>query len=279
MKPILKCLHEMPDFQFCHWTWLSMSLDSLSIPFVPFVRKYTERATCFQQSVRASMLKCYWIGLGGAGDSAYDSTAGLQVSHWWQRAAPHVELWFSTPVLCHWGHFLQHLLQPVDSSYTIYLPLMLVGWPSSWMLPWGTCSDQPCASRVTKEVLVAQMIKKKNKFYLQCKGVWKSLSHIWFFATSWTMAHQAPQSMGISQARILEWIAIPFSRDLLAPGIKPRSPALQADSYCLSHQGSPQYRRLGFNSLVWEDPLEKGMAAHSSILAWRIPGTEEPGRL
>ena len=30
-------------------------------------------------------------------------------------------------------------------------------------------------------------------------------------------------------------------------------------------------------SLGWEDPLEKGMAIHSSILAWRIPWTEEPG--
>ena len=29
----------------------------------------------------------------------------------------------------------------------------------------------------------------------------------------------------------------------------------------------------------WEDPLEKGMAAHSNILAWRIPWTEEPGGL
>ena len=29
--------------------------------------------------------------------------------------------------------------------------------------------------------------------------------------------------------------------------------------------------------LGWEDPLEKGMATHSSILAWRIPWTEEPG--
>ena len=29
-------------------------------------------------------------------------------------------------------------------------------------------------------------------------------------------------------------------------------------------------------SLDWEDPLEKGMATHSSILAWRIPWTEEP---
>ena len=32
-------------------------------------------------------------------------------------------------------------------------------------------------------------------------------------------------------------------------------------------------------SLSWEDPLEKGMATHSSILAWRIPWTEEPGGL
>ena len=31
--------------------------------------------------------------------------------------------------------------------------------------------------------------------------------------------------------------------------------------------------------LGWEDPLEKGMATYSSILAWRIPGTEESGRL
>ena len=32
-----------------------------------------------------------------------------------------------------------------------------------------------------------------------------------------------------------------------------------------------------FRSLGWEDPLEEGMATHSSILAWRIPWTEEPG--
>ena len=31
--------------------------------------------------------------------------------------------------------------------------------------------------------------------------------------------------------------------------------------------------------LGWEDPLEKGMATYSSILAWRIPWAEEPGRL
>ena len=42
-----------------------------------------------------------------------------------------------------------------------------------------------------------------------------------------------------------------------------------------------QCRRLkrGFSSLGWEDPLEEEMATHSSILAWRITLTEEPGGL
>jgi len=35
--------------------------------------------------------------------------------------------------------------------------------------------------------------------------------------------------------------------------------------------------QLIYRSLGWEDPLEEGMATHSSILAWRIPRTEDPG--
>ena len=38
-------------------------------------------------------------------------------------------------------------------------------------------------------------------------------------------------------------------------------------------------REIWVQSLGWEDALEKGMATHSSILAWKIPRTEEPGRL
>ena len=34
-----------------------------------------------------------------------------------------------------------------------------------------------------------------------------------------------------------------------------------------------------FSPQGWEDPLEEGVATHSSILAWRIPWTEEPGGL
>ena len=39
----------------------------------------------------------------------------------------------------------------------------------------------------------------------------------------------------------------------------------------------PAVWEMGVRSLGWEDPLVKGMAAHSSILAWRIPWTEESG--
>ena len=41
----------------------------------------------------------------------------------------------------------------------------------------------------------------------------------------------------------------------------------------------PAMQETGVQALVWEDPLEEGMATHSSILAWRIPWTEEPGGL
>ena len=41
----------------------------------------------------------------------------------------------------------------------------------------------------------------------------------------------------------------------------------------------PAMQETPVQSLGWEDPLEKGMATHSSILAWTIPLTEEPGGL
>ena len=42
------------------------------------------------------------------------------------------------------------------------------------------------------------------------------------------------------QARILEWLAFPFSRDLANTGIKPRSPALQVDSFPAEPRGKPR---------------------------------------
>ena len=57
---------------------------------------------------------------------------------------------------------------------------------------------------------------------------------------------------GIFQARVLEWVAISFSRDLPNPANEPRSPALQADSLPLSHQGSPFSQRVP--SYFWHSP-------------------------
>ena len=50
---------------------------------------------------------------------------------------------------------------------------------------------------------------------------------------------------------------------------------------CLGFPGGSDSKEPDSNmgDLGWEDPLEKGMATHSSILAWRIPWTEEPGGL
>ena len=44
-------------------------------------------------------------------------------------------------------------------------------------------------------------------------------------------------------------------------------------------RGLPAMRETWVQSLSWEDPLEKGMATHSSILTWEIPWTEGPGGL
>ena len=41
----------------------------------------------------------------------------------------------------------------------------------------------------------------------------------------------------------------------------------------------PEMRESWIWPLGWEDPLEEGITTHSSILAWKIPGTEEPGGL
>ena len=41
----------------------------------------------------------------------------------------------------------------------------------------------------------------------------------------------------------------------------------------------PAMRETQIQSLGWDDPLEKGRATHFSVLAWRIPYTDEPGGL
>ena len=57
-----------------------------------------------------------------------------------------------------------------------------------------------------------------------------SLSHVELFVTPWTAAHQALLSMGFSRQEYWSGLPFPSPRDLPDSGIKPKSPALQADS-------------------------------------------------
>ena len=56
--------------------------------------------------------------------------------------------------------------------------------------------------------------------------------------------------LGDSQARILEWVSMPSSKDIPNPGIKPRSPALQVDSLPIEPPGKPQNTEVGRLSLL-----------------------------
>ena len=58
----------------------------------------------------------------------------------------------------------------------------------------------------------------------------KSLSRVRLFATPWTVAYQAPQSMEFSRQEYWSGLSFPSPEDLPNPGIEPRSPALQADA-------------------------------------------------
>ena len=58
----------------------------------------------------------------------------------------------------------------------------------------------------------------------------KSLSCVWLFATPWTAAYQAPPSMGFSRQEYWSGLPFPSPGDLFDTGIKPRSPAFQADA-------------------------------------------------
>ena len=72
----------------------------------------------------------------------------------------------------------------------------------------------------------------------------KSLSRVGLFVTPWTVAHQAPPSMGFSRQEYWSGLPFPSPGDLPDPGIEPRSRALQADSLPVESPGKPSVGRL-----------------------------------
>ena len=102
------------------------------------------------------------------------------------------------------------------------------------------------------------------------------------FATPWTVAHQALLSMEFSRQEYWSGLLFPSPGDLPNPrdqtGIM--SPALTGRFFTTQTvKNLLAVQETQVQSLGWEDSLEKGMATHSSSLAWRIPWTEELGGL
>ena len=79
---------------------------------------------------------------------------------------------------------------------------------------------------------------KKNIIIINSKSEW-ALSHVRLFVTLWTVANEAPLSMGLPRQEYWSGLPFPSPGDLPNPGLKPESPALQANSSPLSHQGNP----------------------------------------
>ena len=103
----------------------------------------------------------------------------------------------------------QHLENLVPSLHGKYMGF----WGGSKIIADGDCSHE-----IKRHLLLGRKVKVKL------------LSHVRLFATPWTIAHQAPPSMGFSRQEYWSGLPFPSPEDLPNPGIEPRSPALRADA-------------------------------------------------
>ena len=128
----------------------------------------------------------------------------------------------------------------------------------------------------------------------------QSLSRVRLFSTPWIAARQASLSITSSQIDLLKSymrllnitiVQILLWADLFSSRVKTFSTKTENCQIVKTAEGFPggasgkevvsclPVQETWVQSLGREDPLEEGMATHSSILAWRIPWTEEPGGL
>ena len=83
------------------------------------------------------------------------------------------------------------------------------------------------------------VLTMKNSTAMNIEGKVKLLSHVWLFATLWSVAHQAPLSKGFSRQEYWSGLQFPSPGDLPNPGIERRFPTLQADALISEPPGKP----------------------------------------
>ena len=112
---------------------------------------------------------------------------------------------------------------------------------------WLWTSDllSPCLSFLIYKTTLLYSMRAKTDPRTFLILLLSRFSRVQLFATLWTAALQAPLSMGILQARILEWVAMPSYWGFSQPGMEPRSPTLQADSILTELPGKPKNTEVG----------------------------------
>ena len=108
------------------------------------------------------------------------------------------------------------------------------------------CSTPPC--------ITSMLIKTPMKNPLPQVRIVKLLSHVWLFATPWTVAYQVPPSIGFFRKGYWSGLPFPSPGDLADPGIKPRSSALQTDALPSEPPGRPRWpfsHRLKHLQRIW----------------------------
>ena len=108
----------------------------------------------------------------------------------------------------------------------------------------------------------------------------RGITQAWDFLVTWS-PHCSPSSCpGLAHKTLLDWRSrFLFFFSFLFFFFNSSIVALRASSVAQMIKNLPAMRETQVRFLGGEDPLEKEMATHPSILAWRIPWTEEPGEL
>ena len=105
---------------------------------------------------------------------------------------------FLKNILVHWVNDAIHPSHPLSPPSPFAFNLS----QHQGLFQWVGSSNQ------VVKLLEFQLHHQSFQWMLYCAV----LSHVWLLVSPWTVAHQAPLSMGIHQAKILEWVAMPSSR-------------------------------------------------------------------
>ena len=111
------------------------------------------------------------------------------------------------------------------------------------------------------------------------------LTHVWLFATPWTVVHQTPLSMGLARQETLEWVACPPPGHLPDPGIQPASlmsPASAGGFFTTCTTSEAQSEGVSWSVVAW-DPMNcslPGSSVHgilqARMLDWKpFPSSED----